>query len=484
MIPVELIEKIHSLRKRAAFLEPDAAGRAVVRDRIVSYTEKFLEEIHLAKAFHETRDKGAGLLKSPVSPDPLDVEEVLRLFSENVDHPGLNPASGGHLAYIPGGGIYYSSLGDYMAAISNRYAGVFYASPGAVRMTNMMIDWMAGIVGYPSTAGGNLLSGGSLANLTAIVTARDAHGLKGKDYEKAVVYFTGQAHHCLDKAIRIAGLKECVRRRIPMDGQYRMNVDALRDQVQQDRREGLYPWLVIASAGTTDVGAIDPLDEIGDLCQENRIWFHIDGAYGAFFVLTEEGRAKLGGIEKSDSLVMDPHKGLFLPYGLGVLLVRDRDKLRDSFHYHANYMQDAVEVDDEISPAEVSPELTTHFRALRMWLPLKLCGTDAFVAGLDEKLLLARYFHEQIGKIPRFEVGPTPELSVVTYRYVPETGDPNRFNEALLKAVVRDGRVFLSSTMLDGKFTLRLAVLAFRSHLETIDLALQVLKEKVAELSA
>jgi glutamate/tyrosine decarboxylase-like PLP-dependent enzyme len=147
-------------------------------------------------------------------------------------------------------------------------------------------------------------------------------------------------------------------------------------------------------------------------------------------------------------------------------------------------MQDAVEVDDEISPAEVSPELTTHFRALRMWLPLKLCGTDAFVAGLDEKLLLARYFHEQIGKIPRFEVGPTPELSVVTYRYVPETGDPNRFNEALLKAVVRDGRVFLSSTMLDGKFTLRLAVLAFRSHLETIDLALQVLKEKVAELSA
>ena len=262
-----------------------------------------------------------------------------------------------------------------------------------------------------------------------------------------------------------------------------MKVDALREQVERDRREGLRPWLVIASAGTTDLGAIDPLDGIGDLCQKENLWFHIDGAYGAFFVMTEEGREKLKGIEKSDSLVMDPHKGLFLPYGLGVLLVRDRKYLHESFYYHANYMQDAVEVDGEVSPAEVSPELTTHFRALRMWLPLKLCGTEPFAAGLEEKLLLARYFHEELGKVPGFEVGPVPELSVVTYRYVPESGDPNRFNEALLKAVLEDGRVFLSSTIIDGKFTLRLAVLAFRTHLEMVDLTLQILKEKAAALS-
>ena len=478
------LEKIRSLEKSAKLLEPDAPVRALVREKVVAYTETFLEEIDQNRAFHQTEDQGAGLLDSPISAEPIDIEAAVELFAKNVDHPGLNPASAGHLAYIPGGGVYYSSLGDYLAAITNRYAGVFYASPGAVRMTNMLIDWMAGIVGYPSTAGGNLLSGGSLANLTAIVAARDAHGLKGKDYASAVVYSTEQAHHCLDKAIRIAGLGECVRRQIPVDARYRMDLDALRQQVELDRKEGLRPWLVIASAGTTDLGAIDPLDGIGELCRKEKLWFHIDGAYGAFFVMTEEGREKLKGIEKSDSLVMDPHKGLFLPYGIGVLLMRDRKHLHESFYYHANYMQDAVEVDGEVSPAEVSPELTTHFRALRMWLPLKLCGTEPFAAGLEEKLLLARYFHEELGKVPGFEVGPVPELSVVTYRYVPKEGDVNRLNEALLQAVLEDGRVFLSSTIIDGKFTLRLAVLAFRTHLETVDLTLQILKEKAAALSA
>jgi aromatic-L-amino-acid/L-tryptophan decarboxylase len=473
-----LKEEILGLEEEARRLEPTVEIRQAVRDHVVSYSEKFLDNIEHINAFNISDTKGSGLLDSPISEDPIEIGEALSLVAENVDGPGLNPASGGHLAYIPGGGIYYSALGDYLADVFNRYAGVFYASPGAVRMENMLIRWMNGLVGYPETASGNLASGGSIANLIAIVTARDATGVKARDVERLVIYLSEQAHHSVDKAIRIAGLGECVRRFIPLDEKYRMVASELERRITEDRTEGLHPFLVVASAGTTDVGAIDPLAEIGEICKQNDLWYHVDAAYGGFFILTEEGREKLKGIELSDSLVIDPHKGLFLPYGLGVVLVKDRAALNASHYYTANYMQDAVASVDEPSPAELSPELTKHFRGLRLWLPLKLHGVRPFRACLEEKLLLAKYFYEEVQKLG-FECPMEPELSVVVYRYGPERGDADLFNKRLLEEVVADGRVFISSTILDGKNTLRFACLAFRTHLKTVDTLLAVLEEKV-----
>ena len=475
-------EKILDLEQQASALEPSADERKIVREQVVAYTERFIEEIEDNKVFNITKDQGIGLYESPISEEPISIEETLALFEENVEKPGLNPASGGHLAYIPGGGIYHSSLGDYIAAITNRYAGVFYPSPGAVRMTNMLIKWMADLIGYPDSAAGNLCSGGSIANLTAIVTARDAKELKGADYHKCVIYTTTQAHHCIDKAINIAGMSEAKRTFISTDADYQMISSELDAQITKDKEAGLIPWLVVAAAGTTDVGAIDPLEEIGEITKRHDLWYHIDGAYGALFALTKTGKTRLKGMHLSDSIVMDPHKSLFLPYGLGVLLVKDRKHLAHSHRYTANYLQDVVPVEDELSPADISPELTKHFRALRLWLPLKLCGTKAFTACLDEKLLLAKYFREKIMEIPGFEVGAPPRLSVTTFRYVPQSGDANAFNKKLLQAILRDGRVFLSSTDLNGNFTLRLAVLAFRSHLRTVDLALEIITRKTEEL--
>ena len=185
------------------------------------------------------------------------------------------------------------------------------------------------------------------------------------------------------------------------------------------------------------------------------------------------------GIGRADSVVMDPHKGLFLPYGCGAVLIKDRSLLGKAHYYQANYMQDVAASKDEYSPADHSPELTRPYRGLRLWLPLKLFGIKPFRACLDEKLLLARYFYEEIQKVDGFRVGPAPDLSVVTYRYIPERGDANEFNRRIIEEVHKDGRVFLSSTMLDGKFTLRLAALAFRTHLDTIDTALNVLRRAV-----
>lgn len=477
-----MLEKIRKLETIARLLEPPESRREVIRSRILEYTEEFLNHIDTLPAFTPSSDQGAGILESPISENPDTIDSALHLIHENLDLPGLNPASGGHLGYIPGGGIYYSALGDYIADVTNRYAGVFFVGTGAVRMEQMLIDWMASIVGFPPGTGGNLTSGGSIANLVGIVAARDAVGLTPKEIEQSVIYLTAQAHHSVDKAIRIAGLKHCVIRSVPVDAHYRMDADALERLIHEDKHAGLHPWLIICTAGTTDTGAIDPLKAIADIAQTHQLWMHTDGAYGAFFVLCDEGKSLLEGMDRSDSLVMDPHKGLFLPYGSGAVLVRDRSRLFNAFWYQANYLQDAATT--ELSPADLSPELTKHFRGLRMWLPLKLLGIAPFRAALEEKLWLARYFHEEIRTTPGFEVGAYPDLSVVTFRYIPKHGDADEFNERLLQEVVRDGRVFLSSTRLNGQFIIRVAVLCFRTHLETIDLALSLLREKALLLES
>src|SRR6185295_17912081 len=193
----------------------------------------------------------------------------------------------------PGGGLYHSALGDYLGAVSNKYAGIFFTGPGPVRMENMLLRWVADLVGYPATSGGNIASGGSIANLTAITTARDAHGLKGADFARSAVYMTSQAHHCIEKALRIAGLGEVQVRHVAIDAGYRMRPDALAKAIAADRAHGIKPWLVIAAAGTTDTGAVDPLPAIAEIAAREGCWFHVDAAYGGFFLLTEHGRRAL-----------------------------------------------------------------------------------------------------------------------------------------------------------------------------------------------
>jgi glutamate/tyrosine decarboxylase-like PLP-dependent enzyme len=480
----DLLSRLRRLERASRALDPGASRRKQIRRAVVASSERFLRRLDSLKAYEVTDDRGVGLLSRPISRDGLPVAQAIALLEHDVVRPGGNPASGGHLAYIPGGGLYHSALGDFFAAVTNKYAGVFFTGPGPVRMENMLVRWTADLVGYPAGAAGTIASGGSIATLTAIATARDAHGLKGAEYATAVVYLTAQAHHCIDKALRIAGMGEAQLRRVPMDERYRMRPDALAQAIGEDRRHGLRPWLVIAAAGTTDTGAVDPLDSIGEIARRENCWFHVDAAYGGFFLLTEHGRAALRGIERSDSVVLDPHKGLFLPYGAGMVIVRDARPLVATHDYEGSYMQDALREQGEISPADISPELSKHFRALRMWLPLVLLGTRPFEAALDEKLLLARYFRREIAN-HGFEVGPEPDLSIVTYRWAPPGATPERvngMNQAIIEGVRRDGRVFLSSTMLEDRFTLRVAVLAFRTHRRTIDLAVRVLREQVRSL--
>lgn len=464
-------QRIRELQLISAPLEPNSEERKSLLASVQQHTEDFLSTIDTDKAF-----KGAqpGSRDLEVTGDRTTLDELLHIYNRELQQKGLNPASGGHLAYIPGGGLYVSALGDMLAAVSDQYAGMFFGGPGAVNMENALIDWTKEVFGYPASAIGNLSSGGSIANLIALTAARDKHGIKNERVPKSVIYLSEQVHHCVQKAIRIIGLEDSIIRYIGLDDKFRLDAGSLRSTVVADKAAGLHPFLVIGSAGTTDTGAIDPLDTIADIAEEHDLWFHVDAAYGGYFILVDSLKDRFKGIERSDSLAVDPHKGLFLPYGTGIVLVKDLEAVMHSQHYMASYMQDARSGNTPINPADVSPELTKHFRGPRMWLPLRLHGIEPFKACLEEKVLLTHYMRDRLLDIG-FNIGPEPDLSVSFFWYDAPDGKNDAFNKRLIELIHEDGRVFLSSSMIGGRFVIRIAVLAFRTKLHTADTGLEMI---------
>jgi glutamate/tyrosine decarboxylase-like PLP-dependent enzyme len=482
-----MLQRIRELERVARRLDPATNECRRLMQATGDYAEGFLQRLGTQSAY--VPDTGLdGFTRSSLTEEPAEIEGLLDFFAREVDTTGILPASGGQLGYIPGGGVFPSALGDFLAGISNRYSGVAFAGPGAARMEGSLLRWMADLVGYPQDAVGDLTSGGSIATLSAIVTARDAHGITPDRVTESCVYLTAQAHHCIGKALHVAGLGAAQRRIVPMDERFRMIPGQLEARIDEDQSRGLNPWLVVASAGTTDTGAVDPIPEIAEIAMRFGLWLHADAAYGGFFLLCEEGREVIRGLQRADSIVMDPHKGLGVPYGTGAVLVRDGRLLARSNAYYADYMQDAKglepDPDTPYSPADYSLELTRHFRGPRLWFPLKLFGLAPFRAALSEKIWLARYFHQSLGELNGFEPGPFPDLSVVTFRYRPRQGGADEFNRKLLRAVHEDGRIFITSTRLEGAFTLRLAVLNFRTHIEHIQYLLELLTRSASDLEA
>lgn len=466
-----LIDKIIALEKISKELEPSENERNSLNQEVQDYANSFIKTLKTKPAYSEaTVDED----KLKIDSEKRSLSTLLNTYTSEVADQGIKPASGGHLGYIPGGGIYTAALADFVAAFTNEYAGMYFGSPGAVTIENELLDWMKNIFGFPKEAIGNLTSGGSIANLIALTAARDKHKIKNERITKSVIYLSPQVHHCIHKAIRIIGLEDVQIRLLALDVLSKIDSEKLKETITQDLNDGLHPFMVIASAGTTDTGAIDPLEEIGNIADQHNLWYHIDGAYGGFFILNESKKELFRGIEMADSLVIDPHKGLFIPYGLGAVLIKDKEAVFHSHHYTANYMQDAV-MDMQINPADVSPELTKHFRGLRLWLPLQLHGLEPFVACLEEKLLLTTYFRNQLDMIG-FKLGPEPDLSVSYFWYPVEEVNENAFNEKLMELIHQDGSVFLSSTRIDNKFVIRMAILSFRTKMATIDNAITMIK--------
>ena len=465
----KLRSEIEALREQTRPLEPDADQRRVMGERSLEHVLAYWDQVETAPSNRPWSEVFSQRLDPEFAEEGREPDQVLDYVRACIDAPGFATTSPRFMAYIPGGALPYSAFGDLLAAASNKYSGFASASPGAVRIENACAAWLANVIGYPSGASGTLTSGGSTANLTAVVAAREAKDPEGG----GAVYVTRFAHYCIDKALHIAGRGRSPRRVIATDDAYRMSVEALEQALEEDKRNGVRPWLVVASAGTVDTGAIDPLPEIAELCRRHSAWFHVDGAYGGLFALCD--RVRLRGIEQADSVALDPHKTLFLPYGTGAALVRDGKLLQEAFSASADYIRPLGESEVGPSPADLSPELTRHFRAMRLWLPLQIAGVAAFRAAQAEKLALARYFHARLSQIDGWDAGPSPDLSVVAFRYLPKSGDVDDFNERLIHHIQQEGRIMLSGTRIDGSFRLRCAILSFRTHIEHIDDAIDAL---------
>lgn len=471
----EIIERLRELDQSSSELDINESERIALVKLVSDYSNEFIGGLNGKNVFHE-RQPGSLEINNHKKTMP----EILEIYQHDVAETGINAASGKHLGYIPGGGIFTAALADFIAAFTNPYAGVYYASPGAAKIENEVIRWLKKVFSFPDSSVGNLTSGGSVSALIAFTAARDKHGVKNESVRESVVYMTEQVHHSARKALRIIGLEDAITRYVPMDGNYRMKTGELDEQVQRDKTAGLKPFLVIGSAGTTDTGAVDPLDEIADIAEKHELWFHADAAYGGFFILTSK-RELFRGIERADSIIVDPHKGLFIPYGVGAVLVKDKNSVLHSHQYAANYMQDAAAEEMIQSPSNLSPELTKHFRGLRVWLPLQVHGIEPFIACLEEKLLLVKYFRNRLDKLG-FRLGPEPDLSVSYFWYPFET-DTDEKNRRLMKEIHADGDVFLSSSVIDGRFVIRIAILAFRTKKESIDRAVEMIKRCLTRIS-
>jgi aromatic-L-amino-acid decarboxylase len=451
-------------------------------DRIVAYVESLPTQ---PASDPEGLAALARSLAAPIPEAAVPVDDLLSIVFDRAATKGHNGASPGFMAYIPGGGVFASAVADLMADTVNRYTGVWEAAPGLVQLETNVIRWFCDLVGYPPTAGGILTSGGSLAHFSAVVAARRER--LPEDFLAGTFYASEEAHHSIRKAAMLAGFPLDRVRSVPVDERFSVRVDAMRAAVRADRAKGLRPLMVVANAGSTNTGAVDDLVALADLAAEEGLWFHVDAAYGGFFVLTDRGRATLRGIERADSIVLDPHKSLFLPYGVGSLLVRDAAALRRAHSVSGEYMPPMQQAPEFAEFAEMSPELSRDFRGLRVWLPLNLYGAAAFRRALDEKLDLALEAAEGLRRIPGLEIVAEPQLSLVAFRMTRRGADGPRLdalNRELLRRVNAGGRVYLSGTTLKQGFVLRICVLSFRTHRDRVQQALEDVAAAAAELTS
>ena len=434
----------------------------------------------------DTRDATgiARSLREPLPEEGEPAEALLDRLFETIIPPGFNTAGPGYLAYIPGGGIPHSAVADLIADATNRYVGVFAAAPGLAQIEANVVAWFASIVGYPASAGGILTTGGSLSNFSALVAAR--RDRLPEDFSKGTIYVSDQTHHSIHKAAMLAGFPERCVREVPTDAEFRVRPDALARRISEDRAAGWTPFFLVGNAGTTNTGAVDDLESLADIAAREGLWLHADAAYGGFFALTERGRRKMAGLGRADSIVLDPHKGLFLPYGNGSLLVRDRSALKRAHALSADYLPAMQQDEDFPDYTLLSPELSRDWRGLRVWLPLKMHGVGPFRRNLEEKLDLAEWAAEELAAIPGVEILAAPQLSTLAFRWTrPGLSDDetDALNLELLRAVNERARVYLTSTKLAGRFAIRICVLSFRTHRDRMEEGFEDLRAAMRELA-
>ena len=465
-------------------LEPDAAEMHRLIDDAMQRIVAHIESLSSQPASNVVGATDfARTLIEPLPRHGAPYQQLLDFLFDEAIPRSFNAAGPGYLAFIPGGGIFHAAVADLIANAVNRYIGVCAAAPVLVQLEANVVRWFCEIAGYGPGSGGVLTSGGSLANLTAIIAAR--REILGDDFLRATLYCGDQTHHAFQKAAVLAGFPAANIREIPSDATFRVRVDLLAAAIAQDRAAGLTPFMLCGSAGTTPTGAVDDLAALARIAKTESLWFHVDGAYGAFFMLTERGREAMRGINEADSIILDPHKTLFLPFGTGALVVRDAGTLRRTYSMHAEILPQFQEGDELIDFCELSPELSRDFRGLRVWLPLKLFGIEPFREQLEEKLDLAAWAAAELHTIEGIEVLAEPQLTITAFRLVRPGLDGaalDALNRDLIARINARQRVMLTGAVTGDRFVIRICVVSHRTHKDRMEMCLDDIRAAVDSL--
>jgi glutamate/tyrosine decarboxylase-like PLP-dependent enzyme len=433
---------------------------------------------------------------------PEEGAEAMDLLEEAATLLFEHSTFNGHprfMGFITSSAAPIGALGDLLAAAVNPNVGGWLLAPMGIAIEEQTIRWIAELIGYPTDCGGLLVSGGNMGNFVGFLTARKAKatwdvrtaGLRGTENRQLRIYTSSETHTWIHKAADMFGLGTDAIRWIPVDEQLRMDTIALRNQILEDIAAGELPFLVIGAAGTVSTGAVDPLNDIAEICREYDLWFHVDGAYGAFaaLLLNEhqgvEVPADLGGIGLADSVAVDPHKWLYAPLEAGCVLVRNQQALRETFSYHPPYYHFAEEP-TSIDYYEYGPQNSRGFRALKIWLALRQVGRAGYAEMISDDILLAQELFQLVKVHPELQ-SFTQGLSITTFRYVPPDltissehveAYLNRLNTELLNRLQKSGEALLSNAVVQGTFLLRACIVNFRTSLEDIE-ALPVLVTRI-----
>ena len=458
---------VDRLVDRIAGLDGQPAWRGATRAEMRSRLEDLDRDLDASLEDGLVGSGGAGPEALEALLDGL-AERVSR-YRGSVDHPRF-------FAFVPSSPTWPGILGELMAAGLNVFQGTWLESAGPSALELEVLGWFREWLGYPPESAGLLMSGGSAANLTALVTAREDR--LGSDWRDGVIYASQETHSSVFRAARILGFDPDRIRTVAHDGAFRVRPEALAAVVAEDRARGLRPFLVVANGGATSTGAVDPLTALAEVARREELWLHVDAAYGGFAILTDRGRAALAGIGEADSITLDPHKWLYQPFEAGCLMVRDGRKLEDAFHILPDYLQDtevsrgAVPDDTEVNFADRGPQLTRSWRALKVWLTVRYWGVARIRAAIDRCIDLAEQAEDRIRESDTLELLTPAALGIVCFRGPGgEAADARR-----VQRLSESGVGMISSTRVRGEYALRLCILGHRSGWEDVEAVVEVLE--------
>jgi aromatic-L-amino-acid/L-tryptophan decarboxylase len=411
------------------------------------------------------------LFAEPPPEQPVDLEAALRRVLDDVLPNTLHVNHPRFFGFVPGPGNFVSAMADALSSGFNVFNGSWMGGSGAAALELAVVDWFRNFCGLPESGGGIFVSGGSVANMTALAVAR--HVKLGDRFSDGVVYFSDQTHSSVDRALRVLGFTASQLRRLPSDENFRLDPASVADALARDRAAGLRPFCIVVNAGTTNTGAVDPIADLVELARANDLWIHADGAFGAAAAICDRGRRALAGLEQVDSLSLDPHKWLFQSFECGCVLLRDVALLKATYQILPDYLQDLHRGLEEVNPCDYGIQLTRSFRALKVWLSMQAFGLAEFRRGVERGFELAERAEARLRQMPDWEVLSPAQMGTVAFRYLPRAGDTNAMQTRLVEAMLRDGFALVTSTVLRGLTSLRMCTINPRTSDEDIDRTLE-----------